>query len=129
MGMKHRKLRIAWSVGWGLICLLLMAWCAFGYVPGLSFQCGVTKSLGLQFTSIQGQFDVRRSTLDGAGHFKGLAGVNSTTVSAPWWLPVAFALALAAVPWLRFSLRTLLIGMTVIAVLLGLIAAMMLTGS
>jgi hypothetical protein len=42
-------------------------------------------------------------------------------ISIPYSLPLVFAAALAAFPWLpwRFSLRTLLIGMTALAVVLG----------
>jgi hypothetical protein len=42
---------------------------------------------------------------------------------APYWFPVLISGVLAAVPWIRwrFSLRTLLIATTIIAVVLGLI--------
>jgi hypothetical protein len=46
-------------------------------------------------------------------------------VSVPYWLSMSFIATLAALPWMpwswRFSLRTLLIATTLIAVVLGLI--------
>jgi hypothetical protein len=47
------------------------------------------------------------------------SGVNVVIVR--YWLPVVVAAALAAVPWIcyRFSLRTLLIATTLVAVMLG----------
>jgi hypothetical protein len=50
-------------------------------------------------------------------------GVTHDELIVPYWLVVALTATLAAAPWLRwrFSLRTLLIGMTVAAVALGLI--------
>jgi hypothetical protein len=46
-----------------------------------------------------------------------------THLYIPHWFIIAVAGLLAALPWLRwrFSLRTLLIGMTVVAVVLGLV--------
>jgi len=108
--MKYRKLRITWSVGWGFAALLSMMVWHLAYVPGTVAKCRITNSIGLQFTAVQGHFDVRRCSLDDAGNFKGLVGVESTIVSVPCWLTVALTLAIAAIPWLRYSLRTLLSG-------------------
>jgi hypothetical protein len=50
---------------------------------------------------------------------------NSRSVIMPYWFLVVSAVALSASPWFwswRFSLRTLLIAMTLIAVFLGLVA-------
>jgi hypothetical protein len=43
----------------------------------------------------------------------------------PYWIPILLTITLAIIPWLRwkFSLRTLLIATTLIAVLLGAWAA------
>jgi hypothetical protein len=51
---------------------------------------------------------------------------NGTVFTFPYWLPVLLAIVFAGVPWLRrpqwhFSLRTLLIATTLVAVVLGLI--------
>jgi hypothetical protein len=52
------------------------------------------------------------------------AAAPGVFVSVPHWFPVVVAAALAALPWLPgcFSLRTLLIATTLVAVGLGLIA-------
>jgi len=51
-----------------------------------------------------------------------------TEIIIPYWLPCLAAAMLATLPWLkwpmRFSLRTLLIATTVVAIVLGVIAAM-----
>ena len=54
--------------------------------------------------------------------FRGVMGVS---FPLPYWLPTVTFVMLAAVPWLRwrFSLRTLLIATTLVAVVLGLIMA------
>jgi len=119
--MRFRKLRIAWSVGWGIVAVLLVVLWQLAYVPGGYVHCRVTKSSGLQFTSVRGQFDVRRCSLGSDGNFKGLAGVDAKIVSAPCWLTVAVTVAIAAFPWLQFGLRTLLIATTLVAVALGLV--------
>jgi hypothetical protein len=48
-------------------------------------------------------------------------------VRVPHWITVLFATTLAAAPWLlyRFSLRTLLIATTLVAVVLGIVVAAM----
>jgi hypothetical protein len=49
-------------------------------------------------------------------------------LDVPFWFIVLISLALAAAPWLRtrwrFSLRTLLLATTLVAVVLGLVVAM-----
>jgi hypothetical protein len=54
---------------------------------------------------------------------------TSALLAAPTWFMAMCSASLAAVPWLRwskrFSLRTLLIGMTLVAVILGAIAAVL----
>jgi hypothetical protein len=48
--------------------------------------------------------------------------IVSTTL-VPYWIPVLLTATLAALPWLRwrFSLKALMIGTTLVAVLMGLI--------
>jgi hypothetical protein len=50
---------------------------------------------------------------------------TSSQFGIPYWLLVLLTARIATVPWLkwRFSLRTLLIAVTLLAVLLGLAAA------
>jgi hypothetical protein len=54
--------------------------------------------------------------------------VNGFGVVVPCWMPVVFLGTLATLPWIpwstRFSLRTLLLAMTLVAVVLGLVVAM-----
>src|SRR5262245_43262799 len=70
--MRYRKLRIAWSVFWGAVAvLLLVLWVRSFYIADV-IQWSVTRWFGLQFTSTQGQLDVRRCSLDGAGHDGGV---------------------------------------------------------
>ena len=63
--------------------------------------------------------------------YRGLFGAGiaqtstSFTVGVPYWFLILAAVAMAATPWLlscrRFSLRTLLIATTLVAVVLGLV--------
>jgi hypothetical protein len=50
-------------------------------------------------------------------------------IRVPYWFPVVLSLVVAVAPWLRwsrrFSLRTLLIATTLVAVVLGLIVAVL----
>jgi hypothetical protein len=61
----------------------------------------------------------------GFGMYVDVALINTSTLIAPHWFPVFVAGAFAVVPWIhwtkRFSLRTLLIATTLIAVVLGLV--------
>jgi hypothetical protein len=138
--LRFRKLRIAWSVGCGIACLLLIALWVRSYqycdrssivsrVFGFSTE-GVlifewTGNLPLQqfFNSLMK--DPSRSFVPQ----KGFLGFSTEWhpdiryVQAPHWFPVSLATTLAALPWIhwRFSLRTLLIATTLMAVILGLI--------
>jgi hypothetical protein len=56
----------------------------------------------------------------------GGSGLGTCVFAAPHWFLILLALGVAAIPWLpwwskRFSLRTLLIAITLVAVVLGLI--------
>jgi hypothetical protein len=53
----------------------------------------------------------------------GQFGIQKSTLFVPSWFLVVFAATLATLPWIhcRFSLRTLLIATTLVAVVLGLI--------
>jgi len=80
--MKYHKLRIAWSVVWGIAYLLLIA---------------------------------------GASEVPSVIEFKNEVIRLPYFLLVALSAAAVAVPWLRwrFSLRTLLIATTLVAVGLG----------
>jgi hypothetical protein len=144
--MKHRRLRIAWSVAWGVVAVLLIAlWVrSFWYADDLGrYQNG---SLYL-IESACGSLRPVYSSDEGPGAFwvyscELLAYTNSyehpifgldskdfplyfQAYVPHWLLAIAFAVC-AVVPWLhwssRFSLRTLLIATTLVAVGLGAIA-------
>jgi hypothetical protein len=156
--MKYRKLRIAWSVGWGFVAVLLIALWVRSY-----WKCDVMEwqrlGTNLSFTSFRGQIGTfvmkmagPQSTKysnwqiekgsevnynDGTGRpLPSFLGFKSSWVSAPiplttstlvipYWFPALACAVAAIVPWSRqlkwrFSLRTLLIATTLVAVGLGL---------
>src|SRR5262245_38644037 len=157
--MKFRKLRIAWSVFWGLACVLLIVLWVRSYwrLDILDYKSARTMtrvisfrgSVGFTFANFSSPFspEFRGSEFttgtaqgsnvsynDSAGNplpsFLGfkldwrsipVAGTMMTTVVFPYWFPVYIAAGSAATPWLRrrFSLRTLLIATTLVAVALG----------
>jgi hypothetical protein len=55
----------------------------------------------------------------------GVQAFREFILAAPHWLLLLYTVTLGTIPWLhwRFSLRTLLIAMTLVAVVLGLIVA------
>jgi 4-amino-4-deoxy-L-arabinose transferase-like glycosyltransferase len=162
--MSFRKLRIAWSVGWGLVVVLLTVlwvrsywWYEYAFKP-IDFRRAIS------FSSQQGQTSIRVATFRLDSYFRqndgtmkqihpsewqfgsgpSLAGVGNRgfsfrlhphlSIKAPHWFCVLISIALAipGVPavvgalasfrrsrW-RFSLRTLLIATTLLAVVLGL---------
>ena len=144
--MKYRKLRIAWSVGWGIACVLLIVlwvrsyWYADGiwvhfptdcYAAGMSNRGFIevgeyrnTSSPRLKFELWT--FDLRKDQvlLELPFYFFSFA---ENAGGYELWVPTWFAILLAAscgigvwLPW-RFSLGTLLIATTLVAVVLGLI--------
>jgi hypothetical protein len=148
--MRFRKLRIAWSVGWGvvavLLCLLWMRsywlsdsgiWIA-PKIPGTnppdtritSFNGDVEFDNATWYTGNQRsewrlhESPERAPTLRPTTKYFGFAW-GTGTLAIPYWFPVILAAAfcaIAQVPWSKnFSLRTLLIATTLVAVVLGLI--------
>jgi hypothetical protein len=151
--MKYRKLRIAWSVGCGTLCLLLIVL----WVRSYSFRDSVWlpgSNYGLQINSLTGHFAVfivTRATPTSqftpaqrghdriAGKWRDLFDKNvlgfylgrqgrELRIDVPLWFCVLAITIIGAAPWRfeawRFSLRALLIGMTVVAVGLGLIGVL-----
>jgi hypothetical protein len=134
--MKYRKLRIAWSVGCGILCLLLVVLWVRSYWWESIANPVVTSRVP---SMVNGQLvynDVRarlnRFEPDPlVTHFLpsivtfSYNGFTIRGISAviPPWLFVPLSALVAVVPWIRwrFNLRTLLIGMTVVAALLGLV--------
>jgi hypothetical protein len=145
--MRFRKLRIAWSMFWGLACVLLMVlwvrsyyrydsgtwhngWGALidsegGRLAIATFRSGdLSRPMGTGFYL---ESDPRESVWWGNSTF--CFGVETGDFDlpfyfVPYWLPFSIVALCAAIPWLRwrFSLRTLLIATTLVAVVLGLIA-------
>jgi hypothetical protein len=139
---KYRKLRIAWSVTWGLVCLSLIATCSTLKYRGTNIELMRRGGPGLTGVHI---FDGRLS-LSGEprtqyrpkwagqknryGFRFNLYSNGQWNVQGPLWVAGALLAAvlamLAAYPWLawRFSLRTLLIAMTIAALGYGCVATL-----
>jgi hypothetical protein len=126
--MKHRKLRIAWSVTWSVVAvLLIMLWLRsfrnVDFIPRSNYQMvigfgrvyfghpvvrpGRPKYFNADFINEEGRPDSVFILVDAAR-------------SLDLRVAIAAALAFAFAPWLRlrFSLRTLLVVTTLIAVAL-----------
>ena len=138
--MRFRKLRIAWSVACGIVCLLLIALWVRSY-------WWIDNSLVLQnpaIVSLRGKllvatrlevvrgpddtstsFDHRNWLIH--GYSNRLSDIKVENVNAiatlPIWIPTALFATFGAAAWFRwrFSLRTLLIVTTLVAVVLGLV--------
>jgi hypothetical protein len=141
--MKYRKLRIAWSLGWGVTCVLLVALWVRSYWRAddlARFQGGnmylvesAHGSLGLLCSRSLGAPNMGAfvtAPLDATWYRHSVFGWDETydpnMAYVPHWLLALLLLAPAGVPWMRgipsrFSLRTLLIATTLVAVLLGLV--------
>ena len=157
--LKYRKLRIAWSVAWSIVAVLLIAlwvrsyskwdqlsgeaidntWILARSLHGEIALCGgydaVSPLVPLDWSThsnlqVRDQFVTADNgsigtSLEGRGTlgFCLIAGNSSLNVFFPHWFPPVLVLAIAAIPWLRwrFSLRTLLIATTLVALVLGII--------
>jgi hypothetical protein len=134
-----RGLRITWSVGFGILCLLLIALWVRSYwwidCTSLLRKYSLTSFRGdifiekpvvinysgpnpSQVSFSPGRYGISSLPSDLPGLIIGKGGWTF-----PYWLPIVSTIAVCAAPWLpfRFSLRTLLIAMTLVAVVLGLI--------
>jgi hypothetical protein len=148
--MRFRKLRIAWSVGCGILCVLLCALWMRSYwiddrLVGPVFGADV-----LTIESVYGRTDLfyLGPVVRGPTSWTHVAGDAETMVELapswsmsvtafhfewseerfvvfPHWFLIAFIAILSGLPWIRrsnrFTLRTLLIAITAIAVVLGLV--------
>jgi hypothetical protein len=146
--MKFRKLRIAWSVGWGLASVLLIVLWVRSYWLRDAINCPIPG--GLDLGSMCGRISVShyldspedsrwarnwswssfqvKSTppeLRAAPSWHYGSSRFGTYITFPIWFAVIIFAAFGVTPWVRwgrrFSLRTLLIATTIIAVVLGLI--------
>ena len=154
-GIRFRKLRIAWSVGCGVLCLLLIVlwvrsywWVDFVDVAhahnAASMQGRIIANIKLlenesvswtwELSSLEvgkwikgwrGQPDVPWQVTVGLGVIR---SPNRLGLVMSHWFLAALAATIAALPWIRqvhwrFSLRTLLIATTLLALILGTIIA------
>jgi hypothetical protein len=137
-------MRIAWSVFWVLACaLLILLWVrsywksdalCYGGLPRAKSARIIESDLGdLRFSS---KFSpdptdtgrwlfTSKPTATRLRHRYSFAGAGYTPahysgLTVPMWMPVILLAGMSFVPWLRFSLRTLLIATTLVAVVLGL---------
>jgi hypothetical protein len=145
--LRFRKLRIAWSVGWGIMCVLLIVlWVrsywrhdCIGHLDTSLIATHIGSNWGVvYYRQADWKLDAgathslshrwRYILLHAVAHDekRWVYLTNSPGifyVGIPHWFLVMPGVALAGVPWFlgRFSLRTLLIATTLVAVVLGLI--------
>jgi hypothetical protein len=147
--MKYRKLRIAWSVAWGIVAaLLIVLWVrsywwsdSIGYIETWSLTSIESAGGRISFNKSYSDSPIlgddawyidstRRTPGDDklAQQFEWWEFGSDIQATIPTWLPTVVVAALVALPWIRwrwrFSLRTLLIATTLVAVGLGLIVWM-----
>jgi hypothetical protein len=160
--MKHRKLRIAWSVAWGIAAVLLVALCVRSYWRNDSVKINQSSTNYFGFLTMSADTIIASDRGRVGGIWNGASGLLTPSTwqissgppsieddndpdpgilgfcftnaplgmgrifSVPYWFLVAMLVAIGGAPWLswwpgRFSLRTLLIATTLVAVGLGLI--------
>jgi hypothetical protein len=144
--MRFRKLRIAWSVGCGIACvLLIVSWLA-SYSRGFGLY-GNWKNHAFVFESMKGEFyfayfnpdqpepdslNIAYAPLSPLQRIlqartcwlrwqKASPPSNAITLWIRHWLVLLLSLNALGTPWIRwrFSLRTLLIATTLVAMVLG----------
>jgi hypothetical protein len=150
--MKFRKLRIAWSVGCGVIAMLLMALWVRSYSVVDSWQdhrLGKTwhiqsyrgriilftlpqlRERGYSGVPFHTRLTADNRPISGSNTRMTNWGLANRICVVPCWTVALCSAAFTVVPWMqwskRFSLRTLLIVMTLVAVAIG-VAVMTLRG-
>jgi hypothetical protein len=135
--LRLRKLRLAWSIVCTIVCVLLIGL----WVRSYSYADTVVLGFGHTVTSFQGDllldtpiflagtsmtpgpsthsilnFQITTETLNSSSLF-----LHDRGISLPYWLATLVAASFASLFWLhwQFSLRTLLIATTLVAVILG----------
>jgi hypothetical protein len=133
-----RYLRITWTAICGIACILLCVLWVRSYqfidVSGISRHALVSMSGKLfvvESIEFYVQMDLSAPNVALRNHFWGsslpISGVSlelvGKSLTVPYWSTVAVMCLISAVPWLpwRFSLRTLLIAITLVALVLGII--------
>jgi hypothetical protein len=145
------KLRIAWSVGCGILCALLIGLWVRSYSSIDKMFIPVTEREDIAFMSVDGTISVSKFWQTVPGYFDLHSRFKNETltpqiindprfmnrirfgistqpivITLPYWFVVPILAALGTFPWIhwRFSLRTLLIGITVLAAALSLLIRM-----
>jgi hypothetical protein len=143
-----KVLRIAWSVVWGVVAVLLVVLWARSYKVAEAIFWHRQSNTAI-FTSALGaiQYDQSKGVSRGAKgwqfvdddlsrvkqwpvfrQFEWQRNINNDLqVVLPWWFAITLTGMIAVIPWLplkRFGLRTLLIATTLVAVGLGAIIAL-----
>ena len=153
--MRFRKLRIAWSVGCGIACVLLIVlwvrsywWVdsvskrvsATTWITGWSLEGGIlwmlesnpNDSRPAGWNIDKARIEEFNNMMDGNPYYQPHPfgspllrrfAFDSKKGEIPYWFSASLVASLAALPWLRkrYSMRTLLIATTLVAVVLGLI--------
>lgn len=143
---RYRKLRIAWSVWWGVVAVLLVILWVRSYrwydiKPGGRITSAngclhVAREVKLSWYAdstpiepevITHEFGFTSIVTVGPTVGSTAVPVGGGGIGLPYWLLVMSALTLVVAPWIRglpyrFSLRTALIATTLVAVGLGVIA-------
>jgi hypothetical protein len=132
-----RGLRIAWSVAWGILCVLLVVlWVrSYSWVDTAGgpiyadYEFGVSSlfgTVGISVAKNNSAWGLITQPMDelwgNSSRIWGKFICKSDTIAAPHWCLILLSGTLASAPWVRsrFSLRSLLIATTLIAVVLGL---------
>jgi hypothetical protein len=147
--MKLRKLRIAWSVAWGVLAVLLIALWVRSYWWVDSIDIHISESTHECLGDLPGVIELQRvppqwiaeNILDSIPvstafrnfenarppfpiRARGFFSLGYDGVAFPFWFLLLVTTAVGTAPWIRwrFTLRTLLIATTLVAVGLRLIA-------
>jgi hypothetical protein len=140
--MRFRKLRIAWSVGCGLLTMLLVVLWVRSYTwmdrTEVIARHVLTSMRGRLFLDTPTDIESKSgatpnlATYFASPHFGKIYSLPFDAMLVTTrpggadiaiWVPALLVTVIAAVPWIpkRFSLRTLLLATTLLAVVLGLI--------
>jgi hypothetical protein len=136
--MKHRKLRIAWSVGWGMVAVLLCVLWVRSYWRSDVIEGPLSRTTRVSAESRYGGLSLGYSRGNfGEWYAQSYSPAYGWTneqiqfgarpphlfVRLPYVLIISVMAMVATLPWItlskRFSLRTLLIATTLIAVVLA----------
>jgi hypothetical protein len=134
--MKHRKLRIAWSVAWGIVAMVLIAlWVrSYKYLDSAQLLSGhpvssvrgrilIGRQVGLAPLVPNAPIPNRRMGIVSRPLIAFNVTFGGAGVALPFWSATLLSAVMMSAFWFpdRFSLRTLLIATTLVAAGLGLI--------